>query len=464
MKAYAPVFEIFPGKNQNPSIFALSSGAGRAGVAIIRVSGPAVAHVIHALTRKPLPQPRKAQLRWFVDPETGGRLDQGIVLWFPAPGSFTGEDVAEFHIHGGRAVIDGMLGAIGRLPGVSPAEAGEFTRRAFDNGRMDLTEVEGLADLINADTEAQRRQALRQMDGALGAMYENWRAALIEGLALLEALIDFSDEDLGDGIAEEVRRKVARLAREIEQHLTDGWRGERLRDGFRIAILGAPNAGKSTLLNALARRDVAIVSDIAGTTRDVIDVNLDLGGYAVTVADTAGIREAGDQIEREGIRRALGRAAEADLKIILADAQEWPNLDSGLQKLIDRNTLIIVNKIDMGVDDVRPEPAIPDTLGIWRLSAKTGQGLTAFLSDLTRIVAQRLAVGNVEAPPMTRERHRRALEEALSHLKRAFALNNDIELCAEDLRLAARALGRITGRVDVEDVLDVIFSEFCIGK
>lgn len=465
--------EIFPDINRSPTIFALSSGAGRAGVAIIRVSGPAVAHVIHDLTGKPLPQPRKAQLRWLVDPETGGRLDQGIVLWFPAPGSFTGEDVAEFHIHGGRAVIDGLLGAIGRLPGLYPAVAGEFTRRAFDNGRMDLTEIEGLADLINADTEAQRRQALRQMDGALGAMYESWRSSLIESLALLEALIDFSDEDLGDGIAEAVERKITGLTKDIERHLSDGWRGERLRDGFRIAILGAPNAGKSTLLNALARRDVAIVSDIAGTTRDVIDVNLDLGGYAVMVADTAGIREAGDAIEREGIRRALGRAGEADLKIILADAQKWPNLDAGLQNLIDNNSLIIVNKIDLGIivnkidlgaGDAGPDFASGEALGVWRLSAKTGEGLAAFLSDLTKIVTQRLAASGGEAPPMTRERHRRALEEALSHLKRFLVFNSDIELRAEDLRLAARALGRITGRVDVEDVLDVIFSEFCIGK
>lgn len=447
------------------TIFALSSAKGRAGVAVIRLSGDNTAEAIKSLIRNELPGARKAVLCWIHNPQTQERLDRGLVLWFPAPHSFTGEDVAELQIHGGRAVIDAVLAALGATAGLRPAEPGEFARRAFDNGRLDLTEVEGLADLVNAETESQRRQALRQMDGALGVLYEDWRIELIECLALLEAGIDFADEDLPDDLTHGIYERISILAASVQDHLQDGWRGERLRDGFRIAILGAPNAGKSTLLNAMARREAAIVSEEAGTTRDVVEVHLDLNGFAVILADTAGIRGGGGAVEREGIRRALGRAEAADLKIILVDGRNWPDFDSNIKALIDDKTLVVVNKIDLTKMAASTTRNIwPQALGLWYLSAQTGDGLTFFLRDLGQIIEELLGVKEREAPRMTRERHRQALTSALDHLKRYLQGSGDVEMKAEDVRLAARALGRITGRVDVEDVLDVIFSEFCIGK
>jgi tRNA modification GTPase len=446
------------------TIFALSSARGRAGVAVIRISGPNVLNAVNLLTKKDNIEPRKASLCWIRHPVSEEKLDHGLVLWFPAPHSFSGEDVAELQIHGGRAVTESVLGALALIEGLRPAAPGEFSRRAFDNGRMDLTEVEGLADLINAETEGQRRQALRQMEGALGSLYEEWRIELIDCLAFLEAAIDFADEDLPPDLTQGIYERIAELSAAIDDHLKDGWRGERLRDGLNIAILGAPNAGKSTLLNAVARREAAIVSEQAGTTRDVIEVHLDLNGFAVTVADTAGIRAAGDVIEREGIRRALLKAEEADLKIILVDGREWPRIDKSLGDLIDQKTLLVITKVDVANPEVAQFEARENSLGLWRLSAKTGAGVAVFLQDLGRIVEGLLKVRGDEAPRMTRERHRNALADVVAHLTRYLQGGGDVEMKAEDIRLAARALGRITGRVDVEDVLDVIFSEFCIGK
>jgi len=433
------------------TIFALSSGRGPAGVAVVRVSGARAAEAVTQLTGQPLPAPRVAALRLLREPASGETIDQSLLLWFPGPASFTGEDVAEFHVHGGPAVVSGVLTALGRLDGLRPAEPGEFTRRAFLAGKMDLTQVEGLADLINAETEAQRRQALRQMQGVLTNLYEGWRTQLVRALAYVEADIDFSDEDdVPEHVSAQVRGQIERLSGEIEQHLADGSRGERLRDGLSVAIIGKPNAGKSSLLNALAKREVAIVSNIAGTTRDIIEVHLNLGGYPVTLIDTAGLRDTDDPVEAEGVARARARAAAADLRLHLAPFGEAPPEP-------DENTLPVITKIDL---EGGTAPGLYD--GRFHLSVVSGAGLTDLVAHLSEWAGQALGGGG-ESVLLTRERHRHALENCRAHLQAAL-IQPDLVLMAEDMRLAARALGRITGRVDVEDLLDVIFRDFCIGK
>lgn len=444
------------------TIFAQASGRGRAGVAVLRLSGPAAFAAVARLSGgAALPEARRATLRSLTDPQSGSLLDRALVLLFAAPASFTGEDVAELHVHGGRAVVEGVLGALGAQSGLRPAEPGEFTRRAFENGRMDLTAAEGLNDLVAAQTAAQRTLALRQMAGGLGALYERWRADLIESRALIEAEIEFSEEDLPTGLAERVRPRLGALCAEIAAHLDDGRAGERLREGVTAVLLGRPNAGKSRLLNALAGRDAAIVSEIAGTTRDVIEVAMDVGGYPVTLVDTAGIREAGDAIEQEGVRRALARAADADLRLVLTDAADWPAPSPGISDLLDERTILVAAKADLR-DDLaagRLGGAVP----AFAVSAATGAGLETLLAALEARVAELCDVG--ESPAITRARHRAALTDCIEALARFEAqIGADPVLAAEDLRLAARALGRITGRVDVEDVLDVIFTAFCIGK
>lgn len=439
------------------TIFALASGAGRAGVAVFRISGPQAGPALLRLAGKPLPRPRRATLRTLRDPG-GTEIDQAVVLWFPGPASFTGEDMAELQVHGGRAVQRALLAGLALCQGLRLAEAGEFTRRAFEHGKLDLTAAEGLADLVNAETEAQRRQALRQMAGGLGRLYDGWRQRLIAILARLEAHIDFPDEDLPGDLMGLIQSNILEIKQEIEIHLDDRRRGERLRDGISIALLGAPNVGKSSLLNILAGRDAAIVSARAGTTRDVVEVHLDLAGYPVSIADTAGLRATEDEIEGEGVRRALAQAAQSDLKILLFDASVLPDIDEKTAALMDTASILVLNKIDLG----RPKP-VAKLMGqaTVEISATTGQGVDRLLGLLSAEVAERIEVG--AAPLLTRARHRAALEECRADLGRA----NDaagIELRAEDLRLAVRAIGRITGRVDVEDVLDVIFREFCIGK
>ncbi len=441
-----------------PTIFALATAPGRAGVAVVRVSGPASGDALAALTGKPLPAPRMAKLVRLRDPGTGEALDDALVLRFTAPRSFTGEDVVELHLHGGRAVVAGVVEALSALPGLRVAEPGEFTRRAFENGKLDLTEAEAVADLVDAETSAQRRQALRQMEGALGQLYDGWRERLTRSLAHIEADIDFPDEDLPSGVSDAARPVLEALAAEIDAHLDDRGRGERLREGLHIAIVGAPNAGKSSLLNALARREAAIVSARAGTTRDVIEVHLDLGGYPVVLADTAGLREAAaDEVEEEGIRRALDRAARADVKVAVFDATALPALDSATVALVDKDTVVVLNKTDLA-DAPVPTVGGQDAVAV---SARTGSGLPELERRLTAFTADRLAGSG--APALTRARHRSALEECRDALRRALTAPLP-ELMAEDVRLASRALGRITGRVDVEDLLDVIFRDFCIGK
>lgn len=439
------------------TIVALATAPGRAGVSVIRISGPQAGPALQALCGE-VPLPRKAVRARFRSPDDQRILDDGLALWFPAPGSFTGEDVAEVQGHGGKAVIDSLLTALCSLPGLRPAEPGEFTRRAFENGKLDLTQAEGLADLINAETEAQHRQALRQMDGALARLFDGWRSDLIRHLAHLEAFIDFPDEPIPDHLDQAVRAGITTLARAMEGYLADGHRGERIRDGLYIAIVGAPNAGKSSLVNALARRDAAIVSATAGTTRDVIEVHLDLGGYPVILADTAGLREAAEDIEAEGIRRALQRAENADLRLAVFDAGLFPDWDSTTQGLIDARTLVVLNKVET--------VSLPSEITLggqtpYRISASQGEGMGALLAALTDRVRGLLETQG--APALTRQRHRAALEDCVEALHRSLSAP-DLELMAEDLRLAARALGRITGRVDVDDLLDVIFRDFCIGK
>ena len=433
------------------TIFALASGAGAAGVAVVRVSGPGAGAALAALTGRPLPRPRVATRRRLVDPGTAETLDEALVLWMPGPASFTGEDVVELHIHGGRAVVAGVVEALGRRAGLRPAEPGEFTRRAFETGRMDLTAAEAVADLVAAETAAQRRQALRQMGGALARLYDGWRERLVRALAHVEAAIDFPDEDLPGGILGAATGEVAALEVAIGAHLDDGGRGERLRAGVSVAIVGAPNAGKSSLLNALAGRDVAIVSARAGTTRDVIEVHLDLAGCPVILADTAGLRETDDEIEAEGVRRARARAAAADLTVALFDATTAP--DDATRALVGPETIVVRSKADLG--------APLGGIGGLPVSARTGAGLAELLARLTMAVTDRFAAA--DQPALTRARHRSALTEARDALARSRSARLP-ELAAEDLRLAARALGRITGRIDVEDLLDVIFRDFCIGK
>lgn len=446
-----------------PTIYALASGAGRAGVAVVRVSGACAGAALSALTQKPLPTPRMAALCRLRDPATSETLDDALVLWFLGPASFTGEDVAELHLHGGVAVVEGVLAALSGLDGLRLAEAGEFTRRAFENAKLDLTQVEGLADLIEAETEAQRKQALRQAEGELGRLYDGWRDGLIRALAHFEAELDFSDEELPEHLHAAVIEAVRALHMAIGAHLKDGRQGERLRGGVRLAIIGPPNAGKSSLMNALAQRDAAIVSDIAGTTRDIVEVHLNLAGYPLLVADTAGLRESGDQIEQEGVRRAKAWAEGADLKLAVFDGKALPDLDAETMRLLDGETLVAVNKADAATDI----PSDIDGHTVWPLSVKSGSGMDALLTELGKKVARRCQVPN-DGPAPTRARHREALartEAALDRfLTREETAHAGAELEAEDLRLAARELGRITGRVDVEDLLDVIFRDFCIGK
>ncbi len=446
------------------TIFALSSGSGVAGVAVVRLSGVSAFNVLGKLTLKPTPQIRKAVVRELKDPSTDARLDQALVICFEGPASFTGEDIVELHLHGGRSVVAGVLEALAAMPGLRPAEAGEFSRRAFEQGKLDLTEAEGLNDLIHAQTAAQREQALRQMDGGLKELYEGWRARLIGHLAHLEADIDFPDEDLPEGVAGAVLPEILSLYENITQYLVDGRRGEALRDGFRIVILGEPNAGKSTLLNALAKSDVAIVSDEKGTTRDALEVSLDLGGYPVRLIDTAGLREGEGAIEKEGIRRAKLKADDADLRLILARADEWPSLPDMAADWFDEQAILLItqkDRVDMFHVEHSEIPAgISECLSI---SANDADDLTKLFDLLENRVTNAMAPR--EVPSLTRVRHRKALEECVDHLSR-FEGNAGLDavLAAEDVRMAARSLGRITGRVGVEDMLDIVFSDFCIGK
>lgn len=429
-----------------PTIVALSSGAGRAGVAVVRVSGERVRFAVETIAGS-IPEARKATYRALRDPD-GAIIDHGLVLFFPAPASFTGEDVTEFHIHGSRAVQSRLLSVLTALPGLRLAEPGEFTRRAFEAGKLDLAAVEGLADLIDSETEWQRKQALRQMEGALGQAAATWRSRLIEAMMLLEAEIDFSDEgDVGGPLIAEAVARAQGVLGSLQVALGSFAAGERVREGFVVVLAGPPNAGKSSLLNALARRDVAIVSPIAGTTRDAIEVRLDLGGIPVVLVDTAGLRESADEVEAEGVRRARQKATHADLVLRLRSPDSEPERDIGTTEIV------VATKLDLG-GSTRP--------GEVGVSAVTGAGLP----ELIALIASRLGrLGQAEPALVTRERQRVAILDAMAAIDRAALLPQEQpELIAEEFRLAVRALERLIGKVDVEDVLDSLFSGFCIGK
>jgi len=435
---------------------------------VVRVSGPRAGTALEKLIGR-VPQPRKATLARVRDPASGEIIDEALALWFPAPASETGEDVAELQLHGGHAVIAGVLDALGRIEGCRPAEAGEFTRRAFENGRLDLTEIEGLADLIAAETQAQRRQAYRQLKGLIGDRAENWRRRLIEALALIEARIDFSDEaDVPEHLVEPALQAAQQLRDEIAASLAGAGRGERLREGLVVAIAGPPNAGKSTLLNRLAQREAAIVSPYPGTTRDVIEVHLDLGGYPVSLLDTAGIRDSDDPVEQEGVRRARERAGAADLVLWVTDlsASGAVNLRPD-ESLRASEVWLLENKADLatGKPCARNESRSEELVNhLFTISARTGAGMDVLIGALADYAKRYFS--ETESTLVTRARHRRALEETVAALDRALSqsASGREELIAEELRAAATTLGRLTGRVDVEDILDVIFRDFCIGK
>ncbi|MBT5414586.1 MAG: tRNA uridine-5-carboxymethylaminomethyl(34) synthesis GTPase MnmE [Rhodospirillaceae bacterium] len=452
------------------TIFARASGAGTAAVAIIRLSGPAAGAALLGLTGfEALPPARRLSLAPLRDPISGEHLDEALVAWFPGPQSYTGEDMAEFQVHGGRAVVEGVLAALARRPECRPAEAGEFTRRAFLNGRLDLTAVEGIADLVAAQTAAQRRQALRQAGGGLAALYEGWRAALVDAAAQFEAAIDFSDEaDVPAAALAEGDRRIAGLAGEIRAHLAGAERGERLRDGIVVAILGAPNVGKSSLLNRLAGREAAIVAETAGTTRDVVEVQMELDGLPVTIADTAGLRDARDGVEAEGVRRAAARAVAADVRLAVWDASR-PETRAVALGALEKGAadgrsvaLVVRNKGDLAAGPGGPPMAVPgEPADEVTVSARSGAGMDALMTALMAAAARLAGDGRAAVP--TRLRHRLALEACLTALDRVAEAGLP-ELQAEDVRLASQALGRLTGRVDVEEVLDRIFADFCIGK
>ncbi len=431
------------------TIYALATPPGKSGVAVLRLSGQHALQALFALSGLQQVIPRHAHYAAFSTPE-GEIIDRGIALYFPAPHSFTGEDVVECQLHGSIAVMRQMLATLSAMEGLRPAEAGEFARRAFMNGKMDLLETEGLADLINAETSQQKQQALRQMQGQASAGYESLRVGIIECLGLLEAYIDFPDEDIPESVLNALQADLLRLRGNILGMLDDEGRGERLRDGLNVVILGAPNAGKSSLLNLIARRDVAIVSTTAGTTRDLIEIHLDIAGYPVVFIDTAGLRASDDEIEAEGIRRAMQRAESAYLKLVVFDSSVPPDAASLAQ--LGEGAIAVANKADLGklpIDGNMP------------ISTLTGEGVDALLKTIeTRIIAY---YSGHESAFITRERHRALLHQSIKSIDNSNT-KPELELRCEELRQASLAIGKITGKIAVDDVLDVIFSRFCIGK
>ena len=442
------------------TIYALSTGPGISGVAIIRVSGKQTKNVIKQLTSKSLPKPRLATLRKINKINSSELIDEGIVLWFPGPESYTGEDMAEFHIHGSKAVIDSLQGSISKIENCRLAEPGEFTKLAFQNGKINLLKAESIADLISSETEIQRRQAIKIMNGASADKFNELREKLLKILSHVEAKIDFPDEDLPEDIYDNIKKTSSEIISTIKKILSDQKVGERIREGFKIAILGPTNVGKSSLLNHLSNRDVAIVSEIAGTTRDVIETHLNIDGYPVVISDTAGIRESEDQIEKKGIKLALNKAENADLKIIVIDAKTV-DFKGFLEDLIDDNSILVVNKSDLIDKELSSKIK---KLNPILISVKNNLNL----DDLILKIKDKLKNKFIENEDVliTRARHRNHLEQCLEYLINFEKKNNieDFDKAAEDLRLATRHLGMIVGKVDVEELLGSIFNDFCIGK
>ncbi|AFC72912.1 tRNA modification GTPase TrmE [Rickettsia rhipicephali] len=443
------------------TIFAQSSAFGKAGVAVFRISGPKSLEVLQLLTGRKDFKSRLMYYQQITVPETKELIDNVMVVYFKSPGSFTGEDVVEIHTHGSKAISIMLTNALLNIAGIRLAEAGEFTKRAFLNNKFDLTAAEGIADLINAETIMQHKQAIRQANGKLEELYNNWRSQLLKIISLLEAYIDFPDEDIPDTVLNEVTNTHTILVNTISEYLNDNRKGELLRSGLKLAIIGPPNVGKSSLLNFLMQREIAIVSNIAGTTRDIIEGHLDIGGYPIILQDTAGIgEESSDIIEQEGIKRAINSAKTADIKIIMFDAEK---LDSSINEdiinLIDENTITIINKIDL--IEASKIFSIENKYKCLRVSVKNNIALSSILKNIENI-AENMA-GFTETPYITNQRHRNYLQQALSHLT-AFSLDNDLVLATEDIRMTARCIGAIMGVINVEEILGEIFKNFCIGK
>ena len=442
------------------TIYALSTGPGISGIAVVRVSGKEAAEVVKRLTGHDLPVPRVATLKKINYINTNNLIDEGVVIWFPGPYSYTGEDLAEFHVHGSRAVVSALHSSISGIKNCRLAEPGEFTKLAFQNGKINLLKAEGIADLVSAETEIQRKQAVEIMNGKSSDKFTSWREKLLKILSHIEAKIDFPDEDLPKDILDEIQKTSNQVSKEIEKVLDDQKVGERIREGFRIAIIGPTNAGKSSLLNYLSKRDVAIVSEIAGTTRDVIETHLNLDGYPVVVSDTAGIRESKNEIEKKGIKLALNRAEDADLKLIIVDAKSV-DFTSVLKELIDENAILVVNKSDLIAGNINNELKKHDHILV---SIKNNLNLDKLILKIKKKLENKfISYGDIL---ITRERHRQHLEQCISHLKNFKNKNGseDYDKAAEDLRLATRHLGMIVGKVDVEEILGSIFNDFCMGK
>jgi tRNA modification GTPase len=442
------------------TIYALSTGPGISGVAIIRISGEQSSKIIETLTGKKVPLPRVATLRKINKINSSELIDEGIILWFPGPESYTGEDMAEIQVHGSKAVIDALHSSISKIENCRLAEPGEFTKLAFQNGKINLLKAESIADLISSETEIQRKQAIKIMDGKSADQFNFLREKLLKILSHIEAKIDFPDEDLPTNILNEIKNSSNEVIKKIEKILNDQKIGERIREGFKIAILGPTNAGKSSLLNHLSNRDVAIVSEIAGTTRDVIETHLNIDGYPVIVSDTAGIRESKNEIENKGIKLSLNRAEEADLKLVVVDAKKLDFTDV-LKGLLDQNAILVINKSDLIEKEIDSEiKKINHVL----ISIKENKNIDQLISKIKNNLKNKFIT--TDDILITRERHRQHLEQCLDYLKNFNKKNEDedFDKAAEDLRLATRHLGMIVGKVDVEEILGSIFNDFCIGK